>query len=105
MTKADPKTPRSDDRLEVLIHTLNERDGELTSKILEKSGFRPRVVNDVRELSNGLITAGAIVVSGETLSTASLEELNQAVMTQPPWSDVPFIVVTPGDAAATGSAE
>ena len=70
------------------------RDGRLTCGFLTEIGFS--CVNcegwdEFRsELNSGV---GAVVLAGEFLSAAVLENLRAIVQAQPPWSDLPVIVV------------
>src|SRR4051812_27628080 len=79
-----------------------ERDGRLTCGFLTEIGFscvNCEAWEEFRtELDRG---AGAVVVAGEFLSASVLANLQAIVQAQPPWSDLPVIVVASSERLAS----
>ena len=70
------------------------RDGRLTCDLLRERGFScvlARAWSDVLFALQG--GAGALLVAGELLTTDVTMELERHLAAQPPWSDLPIIVV------------
>ena len=71
-----------------------ERDGRLTCGFLTEIGFSCVNCDAWEEFRTELDRgAGAIVLAGEFLSASVLANLQAIVQAQPPWSDLPVIVV------------
>ncbi|MGV3486666.1 MAG: hybrid sensor histidine kinase/response regulator [Planctomycetaceae bacterium] len=70
------------------------RDGTLTSDILARGGMCSIVCHDDRCLRSELAKgAGALVCAEESLTEAARQQLKAALDSQPPWSDLPILVV------------
>ncbi|HKU14473.1 MAG TPA: ATP-binding protein [Steroidobacteraceae bacterium] len=70
------------------------RDGPLTCAFLAEAGFETQQCRDIAQLCNELARgAGALIVAGELLSSEAVAQLQECLARQPPWSDVPIIVV------------
>lgn len=82
-----------DDRILVLAPA--GRDAALALSILEERKLEGAVCASLEilcdELGRG---AGAVVVTEEALATADLRRLSAWIDAQPPWSDMPFVVLT-----------
>jgi signal transduction histidine kinase/ActR/RegA family two-component response regulator len=73
------------------------RDGPLTRDILSDAGLKTtlaRSPNDVLEAVRQ--NAAAIIAAGELLSIEVVDDLAEALSHQPPWSDIPILVVAGG---------
>jgi PAS domain S-box-containing protein len=99
---SEASKPSNERRL--LILTPTGRDAALTRTLLAEGGVRCTVCADipelVRELGEG---AGAILISEEALpDQAQLYHLGEKLSRQPPWSDLPILLLAhPGaDSAA-----
>ena len=70
------------------------RDGRLTCGFLTESGLNcvhcERWEEFCTELERGV---GAVVIGGELLSDSLFANLQAILAQQPPWSDVPVIIV------------
>jgi PAS domain S-box-containing protein len=81
--------------LRVLVLAPNGRDAPLTVMLLREAGFAAHIcahlgnLND--ELRNG---AGLAIVADEALQNAELRPLIAFLEAQPPWSDIPIILLT-----------
>lgn len=84
--------PDLDER--ILLRTATSRDAAMASTVLDRAHFVSHVCEDMRslvqELSRG---AGAIMLAEEVLAGPALVELTGALGAQPPWSDVPVLVL------------
>ena len=77
------------------------RDGVVARDVLTRAGFAPVLctgVAGVRAAIDGGV--GAVIVAAEALPQAARAELLDALERQPPWSDVPVVVLT-GEGALT----
>jgi signal transduction histidine kinase/CheY-like chemotaxis protein len=86
----------SDDSLHrVLILAPIGRDGAASSELLKRAGVTTFVCADYAELMNELEKgAAAVFVAEEGLFGQELPRLGEWVKHQPPWSDLPFVLLT-----------
>jgi signal transduction histidine kinase len=81
------------------------RDGALTSSFLREAGFDSLGLNSWTDLRHEIQRgAGALIIAGELLQDGVRVELESQLRQQPPWSDLPVIVVV-GHAAAKHNAQ
>jgi signal transduction histidine kinase len=86
-----------DDRynLRVLVLAPIGRDAATSAELLRNADLAADVVDDVNGLVAGLaLGAGAVLVAEEGLFSAELALLVTWIAGQPPWSDMPFVVLT-----------
>ena len=79
------------------------RDGPLTCRFLAEEGLDTLACRNVEELCNELLRgAGVVIIAGELLSDEAVAQLRACIARQPPWSDIPIIVVagTPDEGSA-----
>jgi signal transduction histidine kinase/CheY-like chemotaxis protein len=94
---------RGDD-FRVLILAPRGRNAQLTENILEKAGIATFVCRDALQLCEEIIEpAGAVVVCEEALNRAHLECLVGTLEQQPPWSEIPLLVLTGAGKTTRGS--
>ncbi len=86
--------PASNER-RVLIFTPTGRDAQLTQEVLADAGMRSAVCTDLRALMEELAAgAGALLLSEEALaSEIELNYLGERLARQPPWSDLPILML------------
>jgi signal transduction histidine kinase/ActR/RegA family two-component response regulator len=83
-----------DTQLRVLLRTATSKDAVMATAVLERAGIATRVCATLHELVLEIGQgAGAILVSEEMLSGNDAADLSDAVSTQPPWSDLPVLVL------------
>jgi signal transduction histidine kinase/CheY-like chemotaxis protein len=83
------------DRPEVLILAPTGRDGPASVELLRRSAVSARICSDVAELVAGLAAgADAVFVAEEALLNRPIDDLVAWVEGQPPWSDMPFVMLT-----------
>ena len=94
--------PQDDER--VLILTPTGRDAELARAVLTEAGLSACICPDgdalLRELAVG---AGAALITREALSAPMVERLTETLAAQPPWSDLPLVILTTGGPASSSS--
>jgi len=93
-TEAKPKASghRSD---RILIVAPIGRDAELMCAQLKAAGLNCATCVDVRQLCSDLADgAGAIILTEEALTHESAAELMRELSRQPPWSEIPLIILT-----------
>ena len=80
----------------VLILAPTGRDSPLTRELLAENGIRAFVCQDLAELAAELAQgAGAILVSEEAIPTlGELHYLGERLSRQPPWSDIPVLLLS-----------
>src|SRR5437764_3350714 len=96
MGRATMARPVPEDLAErVLVLAPTGRDGPLACRVLRRAGLSAQVCADApalcRELEAG---AGAALLAEEALDPAATQRLSAALSGQPPWSDLPLVVVT-----------
>jgi signal transduction histidine kinase/CheY-like chemotaxis protein len=85
----------------VLILTPTGRDAERAATLLSAEGIESRIYPTFADLRAALDdTAGAVLLADEALFRADLNGLATCLAAQPPWSDLPFIVLTQAGMAA-----
>ena len=95
------------DRLEVpaagpiLILLPTGRDAEGAATLLSAEDIESRIHRTLESLQTALDdTAGAVLLADEALFRSDLNALALRIAAQPPWSDLPFIVLTQAGIAA-----
>jgi hypothetical protein len=70
------------------------RDGALTCGFLEQAGFECHACQSLNDLEQEVNKgAGLLVIAGELLTADAIVELQHSLGKQPPWSDLPILVV------------
>ncbi|MGJ7603415.1 hybrid sensor histidine kinase/response regulator [Variovorax sp. LT1R20] len=83
-----------DTQLRVLLRTATSKDAVMATAVLERAGIATRVCATLHELVLEIGQgAGAVLVSEEMLSGNDAADLSDAVSMQPPWSDLPVLVL------------
>lgn len=85
---------RQADDVSVLILAPHGRDGTVAAAILDEVGIRATICPSLEELVTGLDASACAVITEEALLSADRRELAEWVNLQPPWSDLPFILLT-----------
>jgi PAS domain S-box-containing protein len=81
----------------LLILAPSGRDAETAATLLGRDGIACRKVPTFVELLASLDEGtGAVLVADEALSAPRIDALSRLLAAQPPWSDLPFIVLTRG---------
>ena len=89
------KKNEDDSRGAVLIAAPLGKDAALASRVLEEAGIAARTCQGIREIAERLDdSTNAIVVAAEALSAADVPLLLDRLERQPPWSDIPLILLT-----------
>jgi PAS domain S-box-containing protein len=88
----------------VLILTPTGRDGTLAAEALAEAGVASTICEGLPELCNQVgEDAAAVLLAEEALSSAELPQFLERLRAQPPWSDLPLLILTtagrPDDAA------
>lgn len=86
---------QNDLEMRVLVLAPTGRDAVLLSKTLESANVAAEVCRHARDLLAMLEHgAAAAMVAEEALLSTDVAEVVQWLASQPPWSDMPFIVIT-----------
>ncbi len=78
----------------VLVFAPTGRDATAALDLLQRAGIAARICRDHTELLTELDRAAAVFVAEEGLVGQPAEGLAQWVENQPPWSDLPFVMLT-----------
>ncbi len=74
------------------------RDAELICALLQRSSIECVSVPTVSDAMQRLISAGVLVIAEEALTPRLILELAEVLRNQPPWSDIPIVLLTlPGE--------
>ena len=102
---SEEKLPDSPDR-RVLILAPTRRDADITASLMAQAGLPSLVCATVEDVIEGLEAgAAAILLSEEALPSTGLAHLAEVIAHQPPWSDLPVLVLTRPGADSADSAE
>jgi signal transduction histidine kinase len=86
---------QSDTEMRVLVLAPKGRDASLLAETLRKSGASVQICTDTEMLLQMLEEgAAAALMTDEVLSSTAVARLGEWLVKQPPWSDMPFIVLT-----------
>jgi PAS domain S-box-containing protein len=81
--------------LRALVLAPNGRDAHLTVLLLKDAGFAADICANLATLTAELERgAGLAIIADETVQTADLRSLVALLGAQPPWSDMPIILLT-----------
>lgn len=86
----------NDHDLRVLVFSPFGKDGTLMESVLRGSGILASVFEEASELAAALPNAGAAIITEEVLRGETIGLLAGRISSQPPWSDIPIIVLTGG---------
>jgi signal transduction histidine kinase len=81
----------------VIIIAPVGQDAEAMAALLDAQGFETQICNGSAEYSREIIdSAGALLLTEEALEPAQASLLLDALKAQPPWSELPLIILTSG---------
>ncbi|MGE4049039.1 MAG: ATP-binding protein [Acetobacteraceae bacterium] len=84
-----------EDSSRVLVLAPIGRDGPVIAELLRRVGLPSRLCGDLADFGTALDDGvAAAVIAEEALFSADLSTLSAWIKRQPPWSDLPFIVLT-----------
>jgi signal transduction histidine kinase len=84
----------------VLILAPTGRDAEATQILLDRDGIDCQVCPTLQALHSAIRSdTGAVLIADEAFAGADLSSLTKKLAAQPPWSDLPFVVLTRSGAA------
>lgn len=96
----------ADPALDIVIVGRWGRDAELMCQTLGKAGIASRIGASAVEVASDIPgRADILIVVEEVLDAVSVEAVATALSGQPPWSDLPIIVLTGGGVASEASAQ
>src|SRR5579871_322811 len=88
---------RSASEMRVLILAPVGRDAALLAQTVDALNVIPAIVADAAALVKELpLGVGVSIVADEAISPRNIHELTSWLSAEPPWSDPPFIIMTPG---------
>jgi signal transduction histidine kinase len=88
----------------ILIVAPTANDGVLAANVLKDAGFEARVCSDLGELcirvaaeDDGYLGTGVILIAEEAFTVPKEQEFIKLLESQPPWSDIPIVLLTSGN--------
>lgn len=79
----------------VLLHAPFGRDAALISRVLREAGIEAEVCLTIDQVCVEILQgAGALLVADEALSSSNAKQIETVLKAQPPWSDLPVLVMT-----------
>jgi signal transduction histidine kinase/CheY-like chemotaxis protein len=78
----------------VLVYAPTGRDATAARDLLQRAGIATSVCGDYAALVAGLDEAAAVFVAEEGLIGQPLDALSDWIRGQPPWSDLPFVMLS-----------
>lgn len=87
-------TGKTDERV-VIIAPVGQ-DAEAMAALLDAEGFRTEVSGGLAEACEKLSNGGALLLTEEALELPQVSDLLEALKAQPPWSELPLIILTTG---------
>jgi signal transduction histidine kinase/ActR/RegA family two-component response regulator len=80
----------------LLLVTPSRRDAELADGFLKDAGFELHPCADLAELSREVtVGAGAVLLTDDLLERGNPDAFAQVLHQQPPWSDLPVVLLSP----------
>jgi PAS domain S-box-containing protein len=81
----------------VLVLAPTGNDALLTQKLLTDGGFVCEIVPTISALWAKIVEGcGTLLLAEETLAAETVQPLLEAIALQPPWSDIPLVLITSG---------
>jgi len=85
----------------VLLLAPTGRDAEITAQLLDRAGINVEICANAGDLCARLnADAGAVLMTAEAIDAAAIASLAKALEMQPPWSELPFLILLPQSEAA-----
>ena len=85
--------PGSDEQ-RVLLRTMTGKDAALTKTVLERAGMTAQACATVAELASEVERgAGTLLIAEEVLGDAAFRDVLAILQKQPPWSDLPVLIL------------
>lgn len=105
-TPAEVNNEANENEKRVLLVPPTRRDGEVTIALLAQAGLRGVVCRDLIGLSQEIAAgAGAILMTEQALAATGIERLIETLEAQPPWSQLPVVLLIERGARSTVAQE
>jgi signal transduction histidine kinase len=92
-----PRMSRTHKEERVIIIAPDGQDAEAMAALLDAKGFETQISNGLDEYSLQITdSAGALLLTEEALESAQASLLLDVLKAQPPWSELPLIILTSG---------
>ena len=86
----------------ILLRTMTARDATLTAGLLQRAGIDSVECKSAAQMvAETRIGAGALLIAEEVLGEAEMPDLVELLRKQPPWSDLPVLIVASPGAVST----
>lgn len=90
----------TDRHLDVILLCPTGKDAQLIASVLLSSQFDSVIVKSINELCERKHdNDGVLLIAEEALTAEGVDVLNESLLNQQPWSDIPIILLTSGGAS------
>ena len=81
----------------VVVHAPFGKDGQLIIRVLERAGVTAKYRTALSEIYQDIEDCpGAVLIADEALNSSAVQHFATLLRRQPPWSDLPVLVMTTG---------
>ena len=92
---AAPPVPAEKAGMPLLILMPKGREAALATKALARAGIEIEICEQADQLDNYISDkTGAVLLTEEALKGPQISRFRKSLSTQPPWSDLPLVVIT-----------
>ncbi|SRR6266496_2434133 len=88
--------PTSNTEERVVIIAPVGQDAEVIATMLGAQGYQTEIASSLAEVREKLRDAGTLLLTEEALELPQVSELFRTLKDQPPWSELPLIILTGG---------
>jgi signal transduction histidine kinase/ActR/RegA family two-component response regulator len=88
--------PTSNTEERVVIIAPVGQDAEAMATLLAAEGFQTEIFSSLADAREGLLEAGTLLLTEEALELTQMSEFLETLKAQPPWSELPVIILTRG---------
>jgi signal transduction histidine kinase/ActR/RegA family two-component response regulator len=88
--------PASNNEERVVIIAPIGQDAEAVATLLGAEGYQTEIAGSLAEVGERLADVGALLLTEEALELQQVSEFLEALKAQPPWSELPLIILTTG---------
>ncbi|HET9087903.1 MAG TPA: ATP-binding protein [Acidobacteriaceae bacterium] len=97
LTQASAQAGANSSQMAVVVAPLG-RDAELICALLQRSSIECIALPAAEEAIQRIYSAGVLVIAEEALNSQLILQIAEVLRNQPPWSDIPIILLTmPGE--------
>src|SRR6266480_1459486 len=93
--------PTSKTAERVIIIAPVGQDADAMATMLGAEGYQTEIATSLTDIGEKLAEAGALLLTEEALELLQVSDFLEALKEQPPWSELPLIILTTGGESHT----